>query len=587
MLVVLSPLHPASRARSRSVVAAATLARAVLALAIPAALLVTEGAAAGATPPRALQLGTVEVYGVDGAGRVVDLGREGASIQRTPPTRLPDDPLVPTGDPDELRLLVVGPPGELPASLAVASIGEAGNPVDTLGALPLTSLACPAELSPSRGEDAAPGGRACGVTLPVRAVADDIDRQHPLVRERSIKAELGGTLLVRAADAPRDRTVRVPVGGPRRTELGSLAPLRADLRVHLVRVRKGGPAPIGGDDDEAVEAARAEIRRASSLWGSCGIGFDLAQTPIRVVDPPGPWMVSLGCDVGLPASGGRVAVRVDGKPVELAVPPGTTARAAARLLAARIERLGLQARVSDNAAIGPGVAPSSDVLVRRRDGTLATIAGPARGPVSTDATLTACIGGVDLEDGLQHFTDVDAIAGTVEERALVKAFDDGDPSTVEVVVVPSFAGGSRIGESFIDADGGAIRNVVLEDRGGFRADRASFTLAHELGHVLLDQPGHPDDYGVDTPTQLMDADAANATAFGPRRLSLAECERALRQSGPESPSGLLGPWEATPPSAVARPALPRAPRPAGPAGAPGGTPGRAAPAAGAKGRGAP
>lgn len=579
MLLSLSPLHPPSRARSRSVVTAARLTRALLAGLAAVGTAAVSAGAAGATPPRALRLGTVEIYGVDGAGRVVDLGREGASIQRTPPSRLPDDPLVPTGDPDELRLLVVGPPDDLPASLAVASIGEGGDPVDSLGALPLTALACPAEL---RGA----AGRACGVTLPVRAVADDIDRQHPLVRERSIKAELGGALLVRAADAPRESSVKVAVGGPRRTELGALAPLRAHLRVHLVRVRKGGPAPIGGDDDEAVEAARAEIRRASSLWGSCGIGFDLAQTPIHVVDPPGPWMISLGCDVGLPATGGRVAVRVDGKPVELAVPPGTTARAAARLLAARIERLGLQARVSDNAAIGPGVASSSDVLVRRRDGSLATVAGPSAGPVSTDATLTACIGGVDLEDGLQHFTDVDAIAGTVEERALVKAFDDGDPATVEVVVVPSFAGGSRIGESFIDADGGAIRNVVLEDRGGFRADRASFTLAHELGHVLLDQPGHPDDYGVDTPTQLMDADAANATAFGPRRLSLAECERALRQSGPTSPTGLLGPWEAAPTSAVARSGAPRPPRPVGPA-TPGVPRGAAAPASGAKGRGAP
>ena len=33
---------------------------------------------------------------------------------------------------------------------------------------------------------------------------------------------------------------------------------------------------------------------------------------------------------------------------------------------------------------------------------------------------------VDLEDGLQHFGDVDAIAGTVEERALIKAFEDAE-----------------------------------------------------------------------------------------------------------------------------------------------------------------
>jgi hypothetical protein len=162
--------------------------------------------------------------------------------------------------------------------------------------------------------------------------------------------------------------------------------------------------------------------------------------------------------------------------------------------------------------------------------------------VSSDATLSACIGRVDLEDGLQHFGDVDAIAGTVEERALVKAFDDGDPGTIEVFVVPSFGGGGRIGESFISADGGAMKNLLIEDRAGVRADRASFALAHELGHILLDEPGHPDDFGIDTPTRLMDADAANPSAYGPRRLLVDECVRALRQSGPGAPVPLLTAW---------------------------------------------
>lgn len=490
---------------------------------------------AEARPPAALQLGQVEIYGVDGSGRLIDLAREGATIQRTPPARLPDDPLASTGDPDELRLLVVGRADDLPAALSVASVGEQGERVDALGSLALTSAPCPPDLPPRRG-------RACGVTVPVRAVIDDIDRLHPLVRERSLRAELGGALLVGAVGAatgsPR---ARVPIGGPRRTDLGALSPLSATLRVHLVRLRRGGPAPIGGSDEEAVDAARAEVERATSIWSSCGIGFDDPATRIEVVDPPTPWMLALGCDVGLPASGGRVSFKVEGRRVDVPIPRGTSPRGAARLVAHHVEKLGLKARVSDNAPIGPSVGSSADVLVRRADGSPATLTPLPKEPLSSDATLSACIGEVDLEDGLQHFGDVDAIAGTVEERALVKAFDDGDPSTIEVVVVPSFAGGSRIGESFIFADAGAVRNVVLEDRGGFRADRASFTLAHELGHVLLDQPGHPDDYGTDTPTQLMDADAANATAFGPRRLTLEECERAVRQSGPASPVRVLSP----------------------------------------------
>jgi hypothetical protein len=156
--------------------------------------------------------------------------------------------------------------------------------------------------------------------------------------------------------------------------------------------------------------------------------------------------------------------------------------------------------------------------------------------------LSVRIGSVDLSDGLEHFTDLDAMAGTLEERTLVKALDDGDPATIEVIVVPLFAGGGRIGESFIASDLSSVRNVVLLDRAGIRARRSSLTLAHELGHVLMDMPGHPDDYGVDTPTLLMDSDAADASPYGPRRISLDECARVVRQAGPTARSPMLVEW---------------------------------------------
>ena len=44
----------------------------------------------------------------------------------------------------------------------------------------------------------------------------------------------------------------------------------------------------------------------------------------------------------------------------------------------------------------------------------------------------------------------------------------------------------------------------------------------------------------------MDADAANGTAYGPRRLLVDECVRALRQSGPTAPIPLLEPWPLVP-----------------------------------------
>jgi hypothetical protein len=133
----------------------------------------------------------------------------------------------------------------------------------------------------------------------------------------------------------------------------------------------------------------------------------------------------------------------------------------------------------------------------------------------------------------------------VEERTLVKAYDDGDPTTVDVLLIPAFGGAGRIGESFVDEEGAAIQNTVILDRASVRAGARSYVLAHELGHVLLDLPGHPDDYGVDRPSDLMDADAADPTIFGPRRLSIEECERAVRQSGPQTATPLLSAWPLT------------------------------------------
>jgi hypothetical protein len=216
----------------------------------------------------------------------------------------------------------------------------------------------------------------------------------------------------------------------------------------------------------------------------------------------------------------------------------------AERLARAIHELGLSARVSLNQRTSAGASGAVDVLVRSSQASPVAISADtdANVPLSTDSTLGVCLGEVDLGNGLSHFVESDAAAGTLEERALVKAFDDGDPTTIEVFIVPSFDQSGRIGESFIDDDGAGIQNTVIIDRAALRAGPRSYALAHELGHILLDMPGHPDDYGVDQSSSLMDSDASDASIFGPRRLSLAECERVLRESGPSARVPLLSPW---------------------------------------------
>jgi len=286
-----------------------------------------------------------------------------------------------------------------------------------------------------------------------------------------------------------------------------------------------------------------EVQSASRLWSQCGIELQGPGGPeIQVVDPPPIQLVAIGCDGGLPASGGQIRLRVQDRPVKIATHPGETPMVVAQRLTRALQKLGFSSRISPNPRAASGASGAIDLLLRGQGGRPIVAEAEAGFALSTDATLGVCLGEVDLGNGLSHFVENDAAAGTLEERALIKAFDDGDPSTIEVFVVPSFDQSGRIGESFIDDDGAGIQNTVIIDRAALRAGPRSYALAHELGHILLDMPGHPDDYGVDQASSLMDSDASDASVFGPRRLTLADCERAVRESGPNAKIPIARPW---------------------------------------------
>jgi hypothetical protein len=484
---------------------------------------------------------TIDVRGIDlrdGAGEIVDMARSHASLERTPPARVEGPPDALYDDPDALRVVMAlpddGPGLDGDREIAVESVSVLGARIDAMPRLALSPSACARPYPAMR----------CWASAPLRLVIDDIDRNHPLVADRSIKAEVGGAIVLR--DGGR-KVQMIRVLGPRASAVGPIGRLRATLRPFVVRVTPGGAPAIGGNEVGAVSAMRAELGSASAIWGQCGLTFgDTRTLDVKLVDPPPPHLVAIGDDLGIAASGGEVHLRVDGRSLVTPTAPGETPDRVASNLARVAEHAGLVAIVSPNARIGPGLGASVDVSLRHRDGTLASVEAVSGTALSTDPTLSVRIGSVDLSDGLQHFTDMDAMAGTLEERTLLKALDDGDPSTVEVVVVPLFAGGGRIGESFIGSDLSSVRNVVLLDRAGIRARKSSLTLAHELGHVLMDLPGHPDDYGVDAPTLLMDSDAADASPFGPRRITVDECVRVVRQAGPKARVPLLVDWPVGP-----------------------------------------
>lgn len=487
----------------------------------------------------------IDVFGVgmrDGENKDVDLAHEHASLERTPPARLEGGPDSRYEDPDALRVTFT----ELQATpatgiVSVETVGPTGARVDLIPRLALSDLACPRSDDPSPD----PVRLRCSASVPLRFVVDEVDRRHPLVEARSLRAEMGGAVVVRK-DGRKLQAIRIR--GPRKSRIGAIDAFRATIHPVVMRVTPGGVPAIGGTDKGAVESVRSELALASAIWGQCGLTFGpVANLEVKIAEPPPAHLVSIGDDLGLPASGGEVRLRADGHALVIPISRGDSADVVAGAVARAVTRVGLLAVVSTNTRIAPGAASSVDVSIRKTSGVLVGVEPLVpSAPLTTDATLSVRIGSVDLSDGLQHFGDMDSMAGTLEERTLLKAVEDGDPRTLDVVIVPFFAGGGRIGESFIGSDLSSVRDVVILDRAGIRARRSSLTLAHELGHVLLDMPGHPDDFGVDTPSLLMDSDASDSSPFGPRRITTDECARVIVESGPGGRAPLLEPWHLSP-----------------------------------------
>ncbi len=378
----------------------------------------------------------------------------------------------------------------------------------------------------------------------LRLVADAIDAEAPGVSDRVLRVALGDDVRAswgEAGGAGASATLQVGRTGPAGTPRGTL---RGTLRVRVLRYTSGGEPAIHRRIDQAIALGRAQIAIANEVWAQCGIGFgDPEAADVAVVDPPPPSLLAFGDGDGLPASGGgairlfvagRALPAVFTRPGER--PVGTALRVAAALRAA-----GYEARVFENPRSESGTGRSADVVVRTTDGRPASLSGPPDGPLATDRRQSVLLGRVDLTDGLTEFENATSAAGTLEERTLIRLVADDDPRTIDVLIVPRFSGGTRQGEAFIEGEDGAITNVTILDRNGLLQQRASWSQAHELGHVLLDQGLHPDNVGEDRPWLLMDADASLGLVTGPKRLTEEECLRARVESGPDAAPALLTP----------------------------------------------
>lgn len=381
----------------------------------------------------------------------------------------------------------------------------------------------------------------------VRLVGDDVDATARGLTGQVLRVGLRDRIRVsyETAEGEAHQTMRVGRPGD---EAGPRAARLASLRVTVLRATPGGRPVIGDDDLSALRLVRDELGVANEIWLQCLItSGPPSETAVQLADPPGPTLLSVADGDGLPARGGLVRFRVDGRAIgPIAIPAGSSAQDTALRIELRLRAAGFATGVTINPTTVFGAAPSADVLVRRGDGEWVTLDALPGVALTTDPQQRLALGSVDLSDGLEEFDNMTAQSGTLEERTLIKALSDDDPATIELFIVNRFTHGTRQGEAFIAASSGAILNTLVLDRNGLRQRQTAWTLAHELGHVLLNQPLHPDNVGTDAPMLLMDSDNNRGTVNGPKRLLPGDCARVRYESGERASPPLLQAYDPRP-----------------------------------------
>lgn len=376
--------------------------------------------------------------------------------------------------------------------------------------------------------------------------ADDDDRTSPRLSGRALKAGLGDWIEARVrVGGRRAKRWSIRVGRPS-FESGPLAIREVRLSIVVLRTAPGGDPLVGGDLAGAGEVMAFQARVAGEIFSQCAVAVPVDRNaPVRLADPPGPCLIAVGERFGMFSKGGVVRLMVDGErlgPWKIGseyTPSQTT-----RLLGRYLEEAGFAIDRYENARISSFVNATSDLLVRRKDGSPARVEPWPGEPLTTDPAQSMDIGAVILEDGIDAYDDMTALSGTLEERTLVRALSDNDPGTIDVIVVNRFAGGGRQGESFIPSGTVVEGGAVIVDLNALARARQSYTLSHELGHVLLDDLGHPDSRGEDEPFWLMHS-RSSSLLDGPKRITEAEC-RTIRASiekrSPASPADTENLW---------------------------------------------
>lgn len=328
-----------------------------------------------------------------------------------------------------------------------------------------------------------------------------------------------------ASDSDSLVLARIRVGSTTDTTT-RCSPRVLPVRIDDVRGDPDAFAPSGVLQTTIARTHALLVENANRAFETCGITLraDEARPP---VDPPPPFVLAIAEGDGLPARGGEIRFRANGRSVgPVTIPEGTLPADTANLVASAIAAAGLRAEVVVLPRLERAAYPAADVLVVDARGNPVTLTRDSRAPLTTDRRQRVLIGSVDLADGLDEYDTDRSLAGTLEERTLLYPWARRPPSEprVHVVLVDLFGRHTRLGESFVPRDRGPLRGFVLIDRRGIAADPATYTLAHEVGHVLLDDPFHPP-ANLDGFLRVMARDSGRTDLAQPRAFTREECDR--------------------------------------------------------------
>lgn len=448
---------------------------------------------------------TLSIDWIDGNSRLISETKGHLTYS---PSLVPEPP--PARDPSRFRITVSGAPVHPSVRLSLLSVDPQTHKVRQRLDIPL------------RGRSDKSGNL---VTPWLVVVNDWSDLLVPNRRQRAIYAR------------PRDNIVAelrlggsTPIFSARSigligTDHSKSSILTLRIRITVLKTSKDGHPVVGESNIQTRAIVQHQIEILRDVLAQCSIDVEINPEDLQIASPPEACLITVGDRHGLLTKGGLVRLTVDGTPYgPFEMPPNSTPSQTAQLLVKRLEDNGYRAQLTVNAKPATFAHPSADIVVRREDGHLARIDPWPGKPLFTDRQQTIEIGSVHPAFGIDSYDENNFPSGTLEERTLVKCLIDSAEPVINVFIVGELADPTRQGESFIRHSTPPMARTVLVDTRALVGARQSYTVSHEIGHVLLNDLDHPDARGDDRPFLLMHSRSSSALG-GPRHLTDDECAK--------------------------------------------------------------